>query len=68
MGSRNGKADPETEKTLRQFKYELVDRTGIKIPSDGYWGETMFRKRGYLGNYMVKKLIMLSEEQLIGRK
>lgn len=68
MVSRNQKAVPEMEKTLKQFKYEIIDETGIKFLNDGYSVERPSKKCGYLGDYMVKKLIMISEEQLIGRK
>ena len=67
IGSRNQKAVPKSKKTLNQFKYE-VDDTGINIERDWHLNEMTWKKCGYLGDYMVKKLIVLSREQLIGRK
>ena len=68
IGSINKKAVPEVKKNLKQCKYKIVDEEEIKIPSGSFSVEMTSRKCGYLGDYMVKKLIMLSEEQLIGRK
>jgi len=62
--SRNGKADPNAKKTLKQFRHEVE----IKTSTDWISDEITSKKCGYLGDYMVKKLVMLSEEQLIGRK
>lgn len=62
--SRNEKADPKAKKTLKRFKHEIEIKTSI----DRQLEETIPSKCGYLGDYMVKKLVMLSEEQLIGRK
>jgi len=62
--SRNGKADPKTKKTLKQFKHEIEIKTPTNVRSE----EMALKNCGYLGDHMVKKLVMLSEEQLIGRK
>lgn len=67
-GSRNQKAVPEAKGALNQFKYEIADEIGIKVPDNGYWGEMTSRDCGSVGGYMVKKLIMMAEEQLIGKR
>ena len=62
--SRNGKADPKIKETTKQFKYEI----DIKTSASRRLEKMGSKKCCYLGDYMVKKLVMLSEEQLIGRK
>jgi len=62
--SRNEKADPKIKKMSEQFKYEI----DIKTSASRRLEEMNPKKYCYLGDYMVKKLVMLSEEQLIGRK
>lgn len=67
-GSRNQKAVPEAKSALNQFKYEIADEVGIEVPKDGYWGNMTSRQCGTVGGYMVKRLIQMAEEQLIGRE
>lgn len=62
--SRNQKANPGLEKNSIQFKDEIE----TKISNDGYLQKMVWKKGGYSGYNIFKKLIMLSEEQLIGRK
>ena len=64
IGSRNQKADPGSKKDLKQFKNEI----GTKISNDGCSQKITWRKGGHSDYYIGKKLVMLSEEQLIGRK
>jgi len=67
-GSRNQKAVPEAKSALNQFKYEIADEVGIDVPEDGYWGNMTSRQCGTVGGYMVKRMIQMAEEQLIGRR
>lgn len=66
--SRNQKAVPEAKAALQQFKYEIANEIGVKVPSSGYWGDMTSRECGSVGGYMVKKLIEMAEGQLIGQK
>lgn len=65
--SRNQKAVPEAKHALNQFKYEVADEIGIKVPENGYWGDVTSRECGALGGNMVKKLVQMAEEELIRR-
>jgi len=67
-GSKNHKAVPEAKSALNQFKYEIADEVGIDVPENGYWGDMTSRQCGTVGGYMVKRLIEMAEEQLIGRR
>jgi len=67
-GSRNQKVVPEAKAALSQFKYEVADEIGVKVPEDGYWGDMTSRECGSVGGFMVKRLIQMAEEQLIGKK
>lgn len=66
--TRYRKAVPQAKKTFRQSRYEIADENGVKVSSYGHNLGINSMECGYLGDYMVKKLIMLSEEQLIGRR
>ena len=66
--TRYRKAVPQAKKTFRQSRNEIADENGIKISRYGQKLGINSMKSGYLGDYIVKKLIMLSEEQLIGRR
>ena len=50
-------------------KTELANELGIKIPEDGYWGNTSSRVCGYvggaIGGAMVKEMVKSYEERLI---
>lgn len=52
-------------------KTELAKELGIKIPEDGYWGNTSSRVCGYvggaLGGAMVKEMVRSYEEKLAGK-
>ena len=58
---------PEAKAALRQFKYEVANEIGVKVPEDNYWGNMTSRECGSVGGYMVKKLVQMGEQQLIGK-
>lgn len=66
--SKNRKAVPGAKDALEQFKYEIASEIGVDVPEDGYWGNMTSRECGTVGGTMVKKLIEMAENQLIGRK
>ena len=67
VGSRNQKLVPEAKNALNQFKYEVADEIGVKIPEDDYWGNMTSKQCGSVGGEMVKRLIQMAEEDLISR-
>lgn len=67
IGSKNQKAVPDAKQALSQFKYEVANEIGVKVPQSGYWGNMTSRECGSVGGYMVKRMIQMAEEQLIGK-
>lgn len=67
-GAKNQKAVPEARNALDNFKYEVANEIGVKVPESGYWGNMTSRECGSVGGHMVKRMIEMAEEQLIGRR
>lgn len=64
--SKNQKAVPEAKAALQQFKYEVANEIGVKVPESGYWGDMTSKECGSVGGFMVKRLIEMAEGQLVG--
>ena len=47
---------PEAKGALNQMKYEIASELGINL-KQGYNGNLSARDNGYVGGYMVKKMI-----------
>ena len=54
--SKNRKAVPEARAALEQFKYEVASEIGVPLKK-GYNGDLTSAQNGYVGGYMVKKII-----------
>ena len=65
--SRNRKAVPEAMAALEQFKYEVASEIGVPLKK-GYNGDLTSAQNGYVGGYMVKKMIEAQEKQMAGKK
>ena len=58
---------PEAREALDQFKYEVAQE--LKIPlKRGYNGDLTSAQNGYVGGYMVKKMIEAQEKQMSGMR
>lgn len=68
IGTKNQKAVPEAKNALDNFKYEVANEIGVKVPENGYWGNMTSRECGSVGGHMVKRMIEMAEDQLIGRR
>ena len=67
-GSRgNRTVVPEAKGALNQMKYEIASELGINL-KQGYNGDLSARDNGYVGGYMVKRLIEQAERQMAGRQ
>jgi len=66
MSSSNRKAVPEARQALDQFKYEVANEIGVPL-KQGYNGDLTSAQNGYVGGYMVKKMIEAQEQQMSGR-
>lgn len=65
MSSSNKKAVPEARQALDQFKYEVANEIGVPL-KQGYNGDLTSAQNGYVGGYMVKKMIEAQEKQMSG--
>ncbi len=63
MSSRNRKAVPEALAALQQFKFEVANEIGVPL-KHGYNGDLTSAQNGYVGGYMVKKMIEAQERQM----
>ncbi|MDR3051098.1 MAG: alpha/beta-type small acid-soluble spore protein [Oscillospiraceae bacterium] len=69
MGSNSGsnRANvPEARQALDSMKFEIARELGINL-KQGYNGDLSSRDNGYVGGYMVKRLIEQAERQMAGR-
>ena len=57
---------PEAKGALNQMKYEIASELGINLKK-GYNGDLPSRQAGYIGGYMVKRLIEQAESQMAGQ-
>ena len=65
MASRNRKAVPEAMSALEQFKFEVANEIGVPLKK-GYNGDLTSAQNGYVGGYMVKKMIEAQERKRAG--
>ena len=54
---------PEARAALDNMKYEIAQELGINF-KQGYNGDLSSRENGYVGGYMVKRLIEQAERQM----
>ncbi len=64
--SSNRQAVPEAREALNQFKYEVANEIGVPL-KQGYNGDLTSAQNGYVGGYMVKKMIEAQERQMAGK-
>lgn len=57
---------PEAREALDQFKYEVAQELNIPLKR-GYNGDLTSAQNGYVGGYMVKKMIEAQEKQMSGQ-
>ena len=56
---------PEAREALDQFKYEVAQELNIPLKR-GYNGDLTSAQNGYVGGYMVKKMIEAQERKMAG--
>ena len=64
-GRTGKKAVPEAREALNKFKYEVASEIGVPL-KQGYNGDLTSAQNGYVGGYMVKKMIEAQERQMAG--
>ena len=57
---------PQARDALNNMKYEIANELGINL-KQGYNGDLPSRQAGYIGGYMVKKMIEQQERQMSGK-
>ena len=58
---------PQARDALNNMKYEIAQELGINL-KQGYNGDLTSRENGYVGGYMVKRLIQQAEKQMAGQQ
>jgi len=66
MSSRNRVNVPEAKSAMENMKYEVARELGVNM-KQGYNGDLTSRENGYVGGYMVKRLIEQAENQMAGK-
>ncbi|QEK11231.1 alpha/beta-type small acid-soluble spore protein [Crassaminicella thermophila] len=58
---------PEARAALNQFKLEIASELGLHDYDKIDKGELTSRQNGYVGGYMVKRMIEIAEKSMIGK-
>ncbi len=68
MANQNSKSQmvPEARGALNNMKYEIARELGVDY-EQAYRGNLSARENGYVGGYMVKRLIEQAEKQMAGK-
>ena len=72
QGQKNGSTHtntpnvPEARAALDNMKFEIASELGINL-KQGYNGDLPSRQAGYIGGYMVKRMIEQQERQMSGK-
>ena len=62
-GTTNKVNVPEAKAAMEQFKYEVANEIGVPLKK-GYNGDLTSAQNGYVGGYMVKKMIEQQEKMM----
>ena len=57
---------PEAKGALDNMKVEIARELGVNL-KQGYNGDLTSREAGYVGGYMVKRLVEQAEQQMAGQ-
>ena len=66
MTNTNTSSVPQAREALNKFKYEVASEIGVPL-KQGYNGDLTSAQAGYVGGYMVKKMIEAQERQMAGK-
>lgn len=62
--SSNQPASPNAASFLNNFKYEVANELGMNNYQTADKGQLTSRENGYVGGYMVKKMIQYAEQNM----
>lgn len=57
---------PEARAALEQYKFEIANEIGVPLKK-GYNGDLTSAQNGYVGGYMVKKMIEAQEKEMANK-
>lgn len=57
---------PEAREAMDRFKMEVASEIGVPL-KQGYNGDLTSKENGYVGGYMVKKMVQKYEQELAGK-
>ena len=63
-GSNNEPAVPNASNFLNNFKYEVANELGMNNYQNVDKGQLTSRENGYVGGYMVRKMIQFAEQNM----
>ena len=66
-GSSSRPEVPQAKEALNNMKYEIARELGINL-KHGYNGDLTANENGYVGGYMVNRLIEQAERQMAGNQ
>jgi hypothetical protein len=58
---------PEAREAMDKMKYEVASELGVPLKK-GYNGDLTSAQNGYVGGYMVKKMIERQEKEMSGQQ
>ena len=58
---------PEAREAMDKFKYEVASEIGVPLKK-GYNGDLTSAQNGYVGGYMVKKMIEEQEKKMANKE
>lgn len=67
MANNNKILVPEARQALEQMKLEIANELGISNYNSIDKGELPSRMNGYVGGYMVKRLVETAQQQMAGK-
>lgn len=67
MANNNKILVPEARQALEQMKLEIANELGITNYNSIDKGELPSRMNGYVGGYMVKRLVETAQQQIAGK-
>ncbi len=67
MASRNKVVVPEARQALNQMKLEIANELGLSNYDQVDKGNLTARQNGYVGGYMVKRLVESAQRQMSGK-
>ena len=66
LANTNKHVVPEARQALDTMKFEIANELGVNL-KQGYNGDLTSKEAGYVGGYMVKRMIEQAQRQMSGK-